>query len=59
MERLAPMLASADFTFEFKEPANLPNPMLVMENASFGYPPASDAPAGTPPTSDRAQVNRR
>jgi ATP-binding cassette subfamily F protein 3 len=50
MERLAPVLASADFTFEFKEPANLPNPMLAMENACFGYPPPADAPAGTPPT---------
>ena len=50
MERLAPVLASADFTFEFKEPANLPNPMLAMEEASFGYPPPEDAPAGTPPT---------
>ena len=50
MERLAPVLASADFTFEFKEPANLPNPMLAMEDACFGYPPLEDAPAGTPPT---------
>ncbi len=50
MERLAPVLASADFTFEFKEPANLPNPMLAMEAACFGYPPLEDAPAGTPPT---------
>ena len=50
MERLAPVLASADFTFEFKEPASLPNPMLAMENACFGYPPLDDAPAGTPPT---------
>ena len=40
MERLAPMLASADFTFEFKEPLNLPNPMLTIDDASFGYPPA-------------------
>jgi formyltetrahydrofolate deformylase len=46
MERLAPVLTSADFTFEFKEPANLPNPMLVMADACFGYPPASDAPPG-------------
>jgi ATP-binding cassette subfamily F protein 3 len=58
MDRLAPMLASADFTFEFKEPANLPNPMLVMENASFGYPPPEDAPAGTPPTTIVRNVNR-
>ena len=50
MERLAPVLASADFTFEFKEPANLPNPMLAMVDACFGYPPLDDAPAGTPPT---------
>jgi len=50
MEKLAPVLASADFTFEFKEPANLPNPMLAMEDASFGYPPAEDAAPGTPPT---------
>jgi len=50
MERLAPVLASADFTFEFKEPANLPNPMLAMEDAYFGYPPPEDAPDGTPPT---------
>ncbi|MDP3419946.1 MAG: ABC-F family ATP-binding cassette domain-containing protein, partial [Thiobacillus sp.] len=50
MERLAPMLASADFTFEFKEPLNLPNPMLTIDDASFGYPPPADAPAGTPPT---------
>ncbi len=39
MEKIAPLLAEADFTFEFKEPANLPNPMLSMTNVSFGYPP--------------------
>ncbi|MBW8458236.1 MAG: ATP-binding cassette domain-containing protein [Thiobacillus sp.] len=50
MERLAPMLASADFTFEFKEPLNLPNPMLTIDDASFGYPPPADAPPGTLPT---------
>ena len=50
MEKIAPLLAEADFTFEFKEPANLPNPMLSMQNAYFGYPPPEDAPAGTPPT---------
>ncbi len=37
MERVAPLLAEADFTFEFKEPANLPNPMLSISDASFGY----------------------
>ncbi|MHB1215421.1 MAG: ATP-binding cassette domain-containing protein [Thiobacillus sp.] len=50
MERLAPMLANADFTFEFKEPQNLPNPMLTIDDASFGYPPPADAPPGTPST---------
>ncbi len=37
MERIAPVLAEAEFTFEFKEPANLPNPMLVIDGADFGY----------------------
>jgi ATP-binding cassette subfamily F protein 3 len=50
MEKIAPLLAEADFTFEFKEPANLPNPMLSMQNVDFGYPPPADAPEGTPPT---------
>ncbi len=58
MEKLAPMLATADFTFEFKEPTNLPNPMLVMEDASFGYPPPADAPVGTPPTVIVRNVNK-
>ncbi len=50
MERIAPLLAEADFTFEFKEPANLPNPMLAMQGVSFGYPPPEAAAPGTPPT---------
>ena len=50
MEKIAPLLAEADFTFEFKEPANLPNPMLSMQNTFFGYPAPEDALAGTPPT---------
>jgi ATP-binding cassette, subfamily F, member 3 len=50
MEKIAPLLAEADFTFEFKEPANLPNPMISMQNVSFGYPAADDAPAGIGPT---------
>jgi ATP-binding cassette subfamily F protein 3 len=37
MEKIAPVLADADFTFEFKEPQNLPNPMLAISEASFGY----------------------
>ncbi|HRE16385.1 MAG TPA: ATP-binding cassette domain-containing protein, partial [Rhodocyclaceae bacterium] len=58
MERLAPVLASADFNFEFQEPVNLPNPMLAMEDACFGYPPPEDAPAGTPPTVIVKNVNK-
>jgi ATP-binding cassette subfamily F protein 3 len=50
MEKIAPLLSEADFTFEFKEPANLPNPMLSMSGVSFGYPPPEDAPEGTPNT---------
>ena len=37
MEKVAPLLAEADFTFEFKEPGNIPNPMLSISHASFGY----------------------
>ncbi len=37
MEKIAPLLSEADFTFEFKEPANLPNPMLVLQNVELGY----------------------
>jgi ATP-binding cassette subfamily F protein 3 len=37
MEKVAPMLAEADFQFEFKEPGNIPNPMLSITDASFGY----------------------
>ncbi|MFW7343012.1 ATP-binding cassette domain-containing protein [Pollutimonas sp. H1-120] len=58
MEKVAPMLADADFQFEFKEPASLPNPMLSMSGASFGYPPADDAPVGTPPTVIVKNINR-
>ena len=50
MERIAPVLADAEFNFEFQEPANLPNPMLSLLDASLGYPPLPDAPAGSTPT---------
>src|SRR5574343_1134723 len=32
MEKIAPVLAEAEFTFEFKEPQNLPNPMLSLRD---------------------------
>ena len=37
MEKIAPVLADAEFSFEFQEPAQLPNPMLSLRDASFGY----------------------
>jgi ATP-binding cassette subfamily F protein 3 len=58
MEKIAPLLAEAEFTFEFKEPANLPNPMLSMSDATFGYPPPEDAPAGAGPTVIVQKVNK-
>jgi ATP-binding cassette subfamily F protein 3 len=50
MEKIAPLMSEADFQFEFKEPANLPNPMLSMQHVDFGYPAAQEAPNGTAPT---------
>jgi ATP-binding cassette subfamily F protein 3 len=58
MEKIAPLLADAEFSFEFKEPANLPNPMLSMQGVSVGYPAPADAPAGTPPTVIVRSINR-
>ncbi|QSI75055.1 ABC-F family ATP-binding cassette domain-containing protein [Niveibacterium microcysteis] len=58
MEKIAPVLADAEFNFEFKEPLNVPNPMLSMLDASFGYPAPDDAPAGTPPTVIVRNINR-
>ena len=40
MERLAPVLTSADFQFEFREPLSLPNPMLAFADVACGYPAA-------------------
>jgi len=37
MEKLAPVLTSADFAFEFREPESLPNPMLVLNDMAVGY----------------------
>ena len=48
MEKIAPLLSEADFQFEFKPPAHLPNPMLSMQNVSFGYP--SSESSSLPPT---------
>ncbi|TMH29512.1 MAG: ATP-binding cassette domain-containing protein [Betaproteobacteria bacterium] len=37
MEKLAPVLTAADFSFEFREPLSLPNPMLALEDVACGY----------------------
>ncbi|MFM0556835.1 ATP-binding cassette domain-containing protein [Paraburkholderia sediminicola] len=58
MEKIAPVLADAEFTFEFKEPLNVPNPLLSMLDASFGYAAPTDAPPGTPPTVIVRGINR-
>jgi ATP-binding cassette subfamily F protein 3 len=44
MEKLAPVLTSSDFQFEFREPMNLPNPMLAFSDVACGYA-AADASA--------------
>jgi ATP-binding cassette, subfamily F, member 3 len=37
MEKLGPVLTSSDFQFEFREPMNLPNPMLAFSVVACGY----------------------
>ena len=37
MDELAPLRAAAEFSFEFREPLNAPNPLLVMEEVDAGY----------------------
>jgi len=58
MEKIAPVLADAEFNFEFKEPLNVPNPLLSMLDTSFGYPAPAGAPPGTPPTVIVRGINR-
>lgn len=58
MEKIAPVLADAEFHFEFKEPLNVPNPLLSMLDASFGYPAPTGALPGTPPTVIVRGINR-
>jgi len=46
MEKVAPVITSADFTFEFTTPQDLPNPMLTIRDAVVGY---TDAAGQTTP----------
>ncbi|MFO1298142.1 MAG: ATP-binding cassette domain-containing protein [Rubrivivax sp.] len=63
MERLAPVLTASDFQFEFREPASLPNPMLVLKDVTCGYkaPPVAGVgdtpPEGAGGGSDKAVVH--
>jgi ATP-binding cassette subfamily F protein 3 len=42
MEKLAPVLTSREFSFEFREPLNLPNPMLSLKDVECGYAALTD-----------------
>ncbi len=39
MEKIAPVLSQRDFSFEFKTPEAIPNPMLNLRDADLGYGP--------------------
>jgi len=58
MEKIAPVLADAEFQFEFKVPSSLPNPMLAISSASFGYPPPEGAPLDAKPAVIVQNANR-
>ncbi|MBA4257312.1 MAG: ABC transporter, partial [Polaromonas sp.] len=57
MEKIAPVLTAADFQFEFREPLSLPNPMLAIRDAAFGYRaepiPARPMPVAEAPVDER------
>jgi len=54
MEELAPLRAAAEFSFEFREPDNAPNPLLVLEDVNAGYRIENDDGS----TSDKKVVSR-
>ncbi len=58
MEKIAPMLASADFNFEFKEPTRIPNPMLSISKASFGYTVEDEQGTALPPKIILRNINK-
>ncbi len=55
MVKLGPVLMDAEFDFEFRQPASLPNPMLTMRELSCGYP---NLLAGQPPVTIVRHVTR-
>ena len=52
MERIAPILTAHEFNFEFRQPPQLPNPMLSLRNLDCGYA------AQTPNTFDSVIVHQ-
>jgi len=55
MVKLGPVLMDAEFDFEFRQPQNLPNPMLTMRELSCGYPNLVD---GDPPVTIVRHITR-
>jgi len=55
MVKLGPVLMDAEFDFEFRQPQNLPNPMLTMRELSCGYPNLVD---GEPPVTIVRHITR-
>ncbi|MDT8998779.1 ATP-binding cassette domain-containing protein [Paucibacter sp. APW11] len=49
MEKLAPVLTASDFSFEFREPVSLPNPMLMFDEVACGYMVPRTSEYGGPP----------
>lgn len=49
IEALSPLRAAAQFSFDFKEPLQSPNPLLVLEDVAAGYTIDSTDKAQPPP----------
>ncbi|MBL8305206.1 MAG: ATP-binding cassette domain-containing protein [Rubrivivax sp.] len=59
MERLAPVMTSSDFNFEFREPVSLPNPMLSFDGLACGYLSAPKVANGDLPPEGAAAASGR
>jgi len=55
MVKLGPVLVDAEFEFSFRQPQNLPNPMLTMRELSCGYPALEP---GQPPVTIVRHITR-
>ena len=56
MEKLAPVLTSREFSFEFREPLSLPNPMLALKDVECGYLVSPESEHGEPLVDAAASV---